>query len=862
MAVDDLVHVIERWRYTVARTSVREFDSAAWLQESDITAFATECISKAEKPAVAESESPVHASAELAQFCLVAKQPHICNRDSAIAVASRLLAFGAEIGEIRELSASGGTVARTLYPAAHRYFTGLPDSPAVWAALAARFDNDDYESIFGRRYSPASVVCGAQALAETGLTAAELTQVWEEGRQPISARTVRAWYGAAAADVVVGGGADSYPWFRGPLPLGIQRLSSGVVAFALRHERIRGGAPVIVLNGHFPGLAELFDRAIVIEAGLPAAGPGISQVRRWVVGDDNRPGKCAPGTIRRDAVDGVFRGDSDLPVDSRRNLIHCSDGLLAGLIECQTLLRRPDPGGALTARLRARGLTGEEIHGLVAADPLIRVQGTDQRLTALTRGQQLEECADTIIGAVPPVFGAANGFANGVTFSGLGTQLQQLVGRDQLPVAPPPVRPLGQPVLRRADLAAIAVQAGLGVIGAGGAALVVPVAGTGGRFGGYDVPESHRSRQKAMLPVFTVGGRARSSLDIRLANAAYWRHRTGGRLPVAVMAGPTNVALAREWCADVQSAGVPDLSVYQQHGAYRIRADAPAPAGDMEPRWIDRILRREDGSPDLKPAGNLGMLTCLVLSGLLESWAAGGVEYLVIANGDDVAFRIEPGALGVLAGRPELDAIVGVVPWRLRGHLMEGSDPVQIRGDVSGWCVADSGEYGALRPVPSGGWQVTVGDRRGILRDPRLESGGKVCERWTPDGWRAGVVEVRDPAPADGLSLFSTNQMYLRVAAVQRALELAAGQDVVDAVRRFVSAQPFSAERKRIASGDRQEEALQVSQGVHEVLRHLQVAALSLAAGGYAPLKHPQDTVFAQIAVDDLARSGDALLFP
>ena len=622
---DNLSRVIGRWRLAAGQTPISKLSSAPWRRAPDIRAYADDCTSQAGK-IISEGERLAASGLHTAQFCLVTKQPHVQTRESIVALVSRLLAFGVEVREVRELAATS-VVAEILYPAAHAHYAELPTSRATWDSIAGRFDNERYAALFGERYSPKHVVCGAQALALYGLTAAELTQLWEEGRKPVTRQVLTQRYGPAVAAMVIDG-SDSYSWFRGNWPLGIHRIASGVMAFAMKHERLGGGRPVILLNGHFPGLTGLFGQGTaVVEAGLHADGPGIDEVRRWVVGDDNRPSDCLPGTIRRDAADGLFPVDADVPVDSRRNLVHCSDGLLAGMIECHALLRRESVGGELAERLRNLGLTADELALLIAADPVVRVFGAERRLTELTQGQQLDDCVATIARAVPPVFGRPNGFASGVTLPTLVRQLTRLVsnGDDSslLSYREPHVRLLREPAIEARDLADGVEQAGLEVIRAGGVGFVVPAAGTGGRFGGYDVPESHPQRQKALVRIFTVGGAARSSLDVRLANATYWRQLTGGRVPVAVMAGPTNREAVAAWCAERHADGAKDLSSYQQYGTYRVRAglfDRFLPPNGR--RWIDEILRFDDGSPDLKPPGNLGMLTCLVLSGTLSTWSS------------------------------------------------------------------------------------------------------------------------------------------------------------------------------------------------------------------------------------------------
>jgi hypothetical protein len=182
----------------------------------------------------------------------------------------------------------------------------------------------------------------------------ELTQIWDDGRVPVGRAALVRRYGGPAATFVLNG-VEQYEWFRGPLPLGISRLSPALMAFAMRHERVNGGDPVIVLNGHVPGLADLFKpNTWILEIGIDGKAITVADVRRHLVGMDNRPDQCDPGTIRRDAVSGRLPLHRPDGISSRYNLIHCSDGLLAGLIELRGLL--PDRASVpdrLTAELRA-----------------------------------------------------------------------------------------------------------------------------------------------------------------------------------------------------------------------------------------------------------------------------------------------------------------------------------------------------------------------------------------------------------------------------------------------------------------------------------------------------------------------------
>jgi hypothetical protein len=816
---------------------------------------------------VSRQSSPDPATA---QVCLLTKRPHAETDLPVTAVIGRLLAAGLQVQEVLRLrrDADGAAVVRALYPVAHTYYMKEPASDTAWTSLSARFDNDGFTTVFGVPYSADMVISGARVMAEFSLTKKMLTAIWEEGRHPISRETLAARYGVTVADTLVRHGSH-YSWFRGEWPLGIQRIAPGLVAFAMRHEQLGGSRPVIVLNGHVPGLVELFgDGTAVIAADLPVPRMTISDVRRWILGHDNRPENCEPGTIRRDAADRLFPLDSDLPVDSRRNVIHSSDGFLTGVIECRALLGQQPASGALVERLCAGGLTVEEVETIVLRDPLLISHGEEQALSDTTRGKPIDECAAAVLHAFPPIFGAANNFASGLSLPSFVREIRVLAshGGDTTLYShhEREVRLPKVPAVRPADLPEAYEAAGRSAIASGKVAFVVPAGGTGGRFGGYDVPEHHPNRQKALVKVFQVDGVAMSALDIRLANARHWRAGSGGRLPVAVMASSTNRTLVSRWAAGMRERGTADLSVYEQSGVYRLRSDVFA-SQDMGNRWFDGVLRNGDSSPNLKPPGSLGTLTCLAISGILGAWVNTGVEFLVIANGDDVGFRIDPRILGILAGNTDSDAIVAGVPWGQTGTVTRSDSRLYVRVE-DGWCVDELGRVGQVDRSGKDGSAVDFEDFHGRIESLAMDRGGAICELRTEHGWQVGIAETTPPDSFTPPPLFNTNQFYVRVSAIQRVMGLS-DDDIVGTVRQFADRQPFYAERKRVTTDVGVAEALQLSQGVNDVFRHMRMTPVQLsrcgtqgARGSYAALKCAEDVRFGQWLLDELAKNGDDLI--
>jgi hypothetical protein len=790
--------------------------------------------------------SPPVATGQLARFCLVTKGQHLAAPRSLGCVAARLLAFGVSVQGLHRVGGIGANVAATLYPRAVRHFTHGPSTPSQWARLDERFGTAAFERIFGRPYDRSLVVPGARVVRENGLTAAGLTEIWEGGRRAITQKLLTGRYGSSAARFILGD-RNTYEWFRGTLPVGISRIGPAMTAFAMRDERLRGGEPVIVVNGHVPGLSALFSQeSWVFDLGLERGGVTIGEVRRFLAGADGRPGACEPGSLRRDGVSGDLPLSSPEPVTSRLNLVHCSDGMLAGLLEARRLTpARTGAPDLLTEALLDAGLTEPELRALVWSDPLVRPDQLDGHLSDRTAGLDLGDCVTEICAAVPPVFGRGNGFADGVTLEVLSRALRATARPTGERNGP---RPTDRPNTdERNGPRSVTVtpgdseeEAGRAAISRGSVGVVTPAGGTGGRFGGYRRSESDPARQKVLDPLFTVAGRQLSALDIRMANTRHWDGGIGERVPAAVMASPTSDTALTQWRDRLDAPYRTAVSLFTQHGLYRL--DAALAGTVAQERWFDAILRDGDGRPSLKPSGTLGLFSAFVLSGLFDRWEQRGIRYLAIANGDDVGFRLDPRAIGHLEHTPAADGLLVAMPWGWSGTI----GAMQVRGDASGWAIAENGVAPPTQ-VPPG---ERVYDRGGALRlRPRLS-----------------IVESDQPTG----DLFSTNQFYLRVTALRRILASTEAPDTVEAVRRLTAAAPSPVEEKMIPLDGAPRRGWQLAQPFHAILRHLTRCDVLLGTrqlgpevrGTHATLKRPEDVPFAQLVVDRLADRDELAVTP
>jgi hypothetical protein len=756
---------------------------------------------------------------------IVTKAPHTGSDTTVVAMLARCLAFGLAIERVvRRAPEDADQIAHALYPDVWLNFVRLPSGNSVWTRIDGTFDKSDYATIFGQQYQRAAVVTGHQACLDNHLTQAELMAIWQTGREPLSYATAATQYGRPAADLLFGSNRSmDYQWYRGPFPVGIQKIGSNLMAFSLRHERLYGGRPVVVLNGHFALLSQRF-RGVggrgptIIELGLEDH-PAIADIRRYLIGAADQPKECLPGTIRRDAYDGFFCTDApDYPVVPWANAVHASDGYLAGAIETASVLG-VTTAAVMTRRLTEFGYSRAEIEMLIMKDPIVVADGDEQRLTRRTAMLTRNECMESIRQWFPPLKTEHSPPASAYLLSALieADAAARLDVALDLPQPEADSRCPGRGSVRNCeDLPADLIGRGEALIAAGGFGLLVPLAGSGGRFGGYDVAEGKGARLKPLLPLFELDGRMVSSLDVRAAHARFLAKRFGVPIPMLLSCSHVTEPRVREWSAGVDSI---EVAIARVPEMYRIKLDdwdANAEAPDVS--GADDVLRDEYGNPLLKPSGSLGLLLSAIQSGSLQAWQQRGVRVVAAANADDVGFRVDPRILGMFDASPTLDAVVLTIP---------------------------------------------VGnDESGVVRYPR---GGLLREHPAGDGWSAYIEEHAQPPATPRDEQFSTNQIYFRVESLCRLLENPTAESM-DALRRRL---PLYFEVKQVAIGRRQVGALHAYQTYGDVLRLLPaVTALSMSrtarqgqVGGYAPLKAPPDVAVAQALLDAMRALGDELSF-
>jgi hypothetical protein len=756
-------------------------------------------------------------SADLDSMLIVAKAPHAGSFESVVDIAARSLAFGLKVVSVSTLPAgSSRDVAHALYPDVWLNFARPPTGDRVWSRLRRLFDQPLFTELFGVPFSPDMVKEGQRACEENGLALGELASIWELGRLPLTRENALESYGARARDVIFSSSEPSaaFNWYRCAMPIGIQKLASSHMAFAMRHERLYEGAPTIIVNGQFSLLSRLFDYsdhgAVVVEVGLPAH-RSAADFRRLLIGESDAPTECRPGSIRRDAADGLFPlDDVDRPVTPWANVVHASDGYLSGAIEVSRLLPASGPSRFQTL-LAAEGYSDFELDEMVMKDPIVISSNGESRLTHLTKGTRYADC----VGHIRRYFPSQTSLRGGQVGDGPLRELLRIAcrpdPREQLEraVAAAGDRP-PERVRHRDQLDPAVSIRGRHALERGAVGCLIPMAGSGGRFGGYDKDEGSGDRLKALSPVFNVGTHAVSALDVRgghLRNLG----TMGATVASFLSCGGHTEVQVRSWAE--HNADLASLVGRVPEGP-RIRVPSNG-AGGYRDSWeaTSNLLRASTGDLLVKPLGSMGLLWAAFDSGALEKWIGLGIDIVVAANADDVGFRLDPAVIGMIDGDHELDAVVIVV-----------SSP--------------AAESTGGRPA-----------KGGLLRDRRTAGGGL-----------SRYVQENATSSAEPRWL-NTNQIYFRTTSLAQALEgLRAGTG---------GRMPYYCEAKRAKAHDEDAVAWHVYQPYGDVLRVMdRVEALSMHAsphagqpGAFRPLKTPDDVPRAQATIDELLVNGDELTF-
>ncbi len=751
-----------------------------------------------------------HAPEGYATMMVVAKSPHAGSERSLVDLAARILAFRGSIVAVTRFTAKdAGNIAHSLYPDVWANFARPPVGETVWKRLDQVFNRPEFAKIMGDPYRPSMVKEGERVCRENGLTLQVFATLWENGRRPLLRSDAVGQYGEEAARHILGDRGE-LDWYRCSLPIGIQKLASSLMAFGMRHESVYDGEPTIVLNGQFALLSDRFvyadHGAVVMEVALPPD-RSVVDFRRLLIGHSDVPSACRPGSVRRDAADGWFVTDDPSAVTPWANVVHASDGYLAGSVERHMLT--PGRGPTLIDReLLASGYSGYEIEQILLKDPLILHQALEERLTAITKGLRLGDCISTLGELFPAESVVAGGRLGGSALQSLLSVACSADPPSHLDVAVPMAGSrIPENVPLRTLLHQTTVPLGDEAVRGGRVAVAVPLAGTGGRFGGYEVSEDSITRQKPLIPLFDVAGSRVSALDVRAAHVRSLGQHFGAEVPLFLSFNHHTESAVRAWARDNSDL---EVDVGQVPEFYRIRECGDGRKG-YGTQWeaLSNVLRDGAGRPILKPLGSLGLFWALSGSGVMSKWAGNGVEYVVAANADDVGFRVDSAAIGLLERDASLDAVVMVVP------LEKCSD---VRADFV---------------------------KGGLLRD-RTGSAGR--NRY--------IEENAAPGPR-GTEFLNTNQIYLRLSSIETALDALRNGD-----RNYEI--PVYFESKQSSVDGRQVKAWHTYQPYCDILRLFKnVDAVVMdrqpsptQCGGFSPLKTLADVEVGQRTLDQISSRG------
>ena len=160
------------------------------------------------------------------------------------------------------------------------------------------------------------------------------------------------------------------------------------------------GTPVFLLNAHMPAVIGDFEQsphALVALRLLAASSAALRwpELRVAFCGASD-PARAVPGSLRRDAYDGVFplRLESGEPIDRTRNGIHLSDGALEAFREIVIWFDR-EPSHTSIGRALADG-TAIDLREAIER-PFVSIDGRCHTLKQATRGKTLEQVREILV---------------------------------------------------------------------------------------------------------------------------------------------------------------------------------------------------------------------------------------------------------------------------------------------------------------------------------------------------------------------------------------------------------------------------------------------------------------------------------
>lgn len=516
-------------------------------------------------------------------------------------------------------------------------------------------------------------------------------------------------------------------WFEHKLPWGVNKVSQGTGVLAIVDPRVNNSRPTIVVNGYLPGLFDNFknpDNKLTIAFLLmrsSASSATLKNIRENFLGDENMPDRNPKGTVRRDAFDGLFTIPEDMRSQLRgnNNLMHVSTSFFEVVKESMSIFGLSVEETAFGQLLLHNGYSKEQIEYLLK-NPKIRRNNSglleDVALFALTNKLDTDKALEVVLTYFPPYRTDDAMATPSVSFE----QHRKLIETASLAknrlrqsqIKPASVRPMDIERLDAQERETCRLR-GEELLDKGKVAVVIAAGGEGGRRIGYDVGDAtlRDKIHNTILDLQIADKTVKANLaEIRVAHIKGMQQGRKRHMPVMIMGNDRNLGhIMQLWKeADFYGLDYLDLAFYSQNGIYRFnpsREDvlksknliavlkknhelriqlglmpkgAPFDVHHTVTELIARngdvgeFFRTDEGIVSTKPCGHIEMLIQPFINGTIASLAERDCEVLVMPNGDDMGFHLDPAKIGYFAksGKEMMVTLVKMMPGEQGGVLV------------------------------------------------------------------------------------------------------------------------------------------------------------------------------------------------
>ncbi|MCB4756299.1 MAG: hypothetical protein LHV69_04590 [Elusimicrobia bacterium] len=368
-------------------------------------------------------------SSEDREMTLILKPPHGFNRDVVREILRRLVYFGYQVEGVRVLDGrfldERKQMLNTLYQQHTEGFYEESVPSAVVEEVERIYNVPIFKKVFGEPFRRDMVVSGDQLAKRFDLKWDEMADMWHEGLRPITREEFQARH-HLQKDIPIppeawirGSGRDLIDSSQKGLPYGMNKMKSMASRYAMP-VRVRDPATgqtrtMIVINGHVPGLLNLFTESVkpgetpktiafrIRNTGTSSA--GWSTLRNEFHGANNPRQNAKAGSFRRDATLGMV----PIPVDDRilisaeRNVTHLSAGPLESMVETATaFFSWAMESTAFGALLLREGYSPDDLKALSTNPRVALVEGPPKTVFELTHEKDSEAALAILKNVFPP----------------------------------------------------------------------------------------------------------------------------------------------------------------------------------------------------------------------------------------------------------------------------------------------------------------------------------------------------------------------------------------------------------------------------------------------------------------------------